>query len=386
MLLRNITFLVEEIMAQVKNQRTLKTPAIFERSYQAIEMHGALSKATAANVMKLSNHYVAKPEAKSPWTDPGSKEALLLYFHPLNQSRVYGVSLRALSVGFFSGLGKITEIGAGSGAATIGLLAAYSGFKSIELTDLSREILELGRQIVKQTLSDEHDVSIRQSDIQSLKLDELDAPRTLAVFSYVLTEGRAGEKLEQFLDSNPNLEALAIFEPATQEDGRRLQELRTRLQARGYTIWAPCPHAEACPLLAESDRDWCHDRTPHFKPKWWDKLEAELPIKNSSLTVSYLFARKQKPLREAQVRVIGDPLFEKTKVRQMICRGPHREFISWFPSRLGIQQEDFDLARGDLFKASPGIFQDPRGADRSREYRLDKNAIDAILENNQTNT
>lgn len=373
-------------MAQVKNQGTLKTPPIFERTFQALVSHGTLSKQTPANVMKLSNHYVAKPDAKSPWTEPEAREALLLYFHPLNQSRVYGVSQRAAQLGFFTGLTKLTEIGAGSGAATIGLLAAHSGFEAIELTDISKEILDLARDIVKHSISEKQTVAVRQSELQSLKLSSSDSPKTLAVFSYVLTEGRAIEKLGHFLKSNPDLEALAIFEPATQEDGRRLQSLRSVLQDHGYSIWAPCPHAEACPLLAESDRDWCHDRTPHFKPDWWDKLESELPIKNASLTVSYLFARKLKPLREPSVRVIGDPLFEKTKVRQMICRGPHREFMSWFPSRLGIKPEDFDLARGDLFKSSLDIFKDPRGADRSREYRLDLPAIQEIQKTNLTNS
>lgn len=373
-------------MAQVKNQRTLKTPEIFERSFQAISRHGALSKLTAANVMKLSNHYVSLPDAKSPWKDPAAKEALLMYFHPLNQSRVYGVSLRALNVGFFDGLENITEIGAGSGAAAIGLAAAHAGFKQFELTDISHEILELAADIAKHSLRSDQSVSIRQADLQTLKIAETKSPATLAVFSYVLTEGRSAEKLERFLDTNPNLEALAIFEPATQEDGRRLQGLRTVLHSRGYSIWAPCPHADACPLLAESDRDWCHDRTPHFKPNWWDKLEADLPIKNASLTVSYLFARKQKPNRIGEVRVIGDPLYEKTKVRQMICRGPQREFISWFPSRLGIKPEDFDLARGDLFRGSPTIFQDARGAERSREYRLDANALEEIRNSLQTNS
>ena len=147
-----------------------------------------------------------------------------------------------------------------------------------------------------------------------------------------------------------------------------------------YHIWAPCTHSDKCPLLEESDRDWCHDRFPPFLPSWWKNLEAGLPMKNQSITVSYLLARKKPlPSETKFVRVTGDPLHEKTKMRQLICRGPHREFISWFPSRFAKpaakELKNFDLARGDLFKDDPKFWQDQRGAERGHEYRLGENEI-----------
>jgi hypothetical protein len=78
------------------------------------------------------------------------------------------------------------------------------------------------------------------------------------------------------------------------------------------------------------------------------------------------------------VRVIGDRLDEKTKVRQMICRGEQREFISWFPTRLKHEAEDFHLSRGDRFESADSLWTDPRGIDRSKEWRLDLEAIRAI--------
>lgn len=371
-------------MAQVKNQQTLLRPPLFTRSFEAISQFASLSEKTASNVMRLSNHYVAKPDSESPWLDPTAREALLLYFHPLNQSRTYGVSLRAKQVGFFSQLDRLVEIGAGSGAATIGISSANSGFKSVTLTDISKEVLSIGRGILEKSLHGLNSLDVQKLDLNSLKLKEDEAKSTLAVFSYVLTEGISSIHFEDFLKQNPFLEALAIFEPATQEDGRKLQAMRTLLKRYGYHVWAPCPHSEECPLLKQSERDWCHDRVPHIQPDWWETLESQLPIKNKSLTVSYLFARRQNPQRGTTARVVGDPLFEKTKVRQMICRGENREFLSWFPSRMGMQPEDFDLARGDLFKTSDLIFGDPRGTDRAREYRLNLESIEQIKESLQT--
>jgi hypothetical protein len=76
--------------------------------------------------------------------------------------------------------------------------------------------------------------------------------------------------------------------------------------------------------------------------------------------------------------VSGDRLDEKTKVRQMICRHENREFISWFPSRLKGAAETFSLARGDVFEAHDELWKDPRGIERSREYRLDLATLEVI--------
>jgi hypothetical protein len=62
-------------------------------------------------------------------------------------------------------------------------------------------------------------------------------------------------------------------------------------------------------------------------------MEAQLPFKNQTLTMSYLLARKIPPpanLTEHKLaRITGDKLEEKGKARQLVCQGPHREFLSW---------------------------------------------------------
>jgi len=56
-----------------------------------------------------------------------------------------------------------------------------------------------------------------------------------------------------------------------------------------------------------------------------------LPMKNHTLTYSYLLmSRSVKDTKwRGAARVIGDTLPENGKTRQMICRGPQREFVSW---------------------------------------------------------
>ena len=69
----------------------------------------------------------------------------------------------------------------------------------------------------------------------------------------------------------------------------------------------------------------------HFDaPDWWLDIERKLPMKNRTLTYSYLLlSRSAEHKWTGATRVIGDTLVEKGKTRQMICRGPEREFLSW---------------------------------------------------------
>jgi hypothetical protein len=386
MLLQLAAVLVEENMSQVRNLLNLESPRLF------LEVESALRRSLGTadpakqsdSVLRLSNHYVSSPEAISPWKQTWAMNALLSYYHPLNQSRAYGVANRGLQRGFFEGIKTIHDFGCGTGAASLGILAACPDVEEVVLSDHSAEVLKIADSIFS-NLPHLGGAGVKwETKTETLETTSpLAAPTSsLALFSYVLTEANAIDRFNRFLQRSDqrSFEAIAILEPSTSKDGRRLQLLRTTLMENGYHIWAPCTHSEKCPLLEESDRDWCHDRFPPFLPTWWKNLEAGLPIKNQSLTVSYLLARKKPPTGEKKfVRVTGDPLHEKTKIRQLICRGPHREFISWFPSRFpktaAKELKNFDLARGDLFENDQQFWKDQRGAERGHEYRLNENEI-----------
>jgi hypothetical protein len=117
-------------------------------------------------------------------------------------------------------------------------------------------------------------------------------------------------------------------------------------------------HQEKCPLLEDSKNDWCHDRTHFEKPEALQKIENLLPIKNDTLTYSYLFAKKDThkfPPSPSKVnstskenisnaRVIGDFLNEKGKTRQMVCRSPKREFLT----QLKRHSQPTQFQRGDI--------------------------------------
>jgi hypothetical protein len=86
-------------------------------------------------------------------------------------------------------------------------------------------------------------------------------------------------------------------------------------------------------------------------PGWFRKMESFLPMRNRTITFSYLLARKtaRPPGDQPMLRVLGDTLKQKGKTLQMICRGGEREFLSWL-SRDG---EAPILPSGELIPVPP---------------------------------
>lgn len=304
----------------------------------------------ATLVKKLSDHYTLNPTAATPWQEPWAQAASLAYYFPLNYARNRAVATEARRLGFDQGLKSLRDFGSGMGAglhAWIDTLES-SPLAEFEALDISQTALELGQSLRR---ADSRTFQSRAFDLKNQKSAKLENPKeNLILASYVLTE----------LDSIPSFwldaEAIAILEPSTQEDARRLMSWRQNLIDLGFQVWAPCTHMGACPLLTQSEKDWCHDRIHFSPPEWFQALEKHLPMKNRTLTFSYLLARKTKPPESlAQfARLTGDMLEEKGKTRQSLCRGPEREFLTWFPQRLK-KNEVIEMHRGNLvrFHAEP---------------------------------
>jgi hypothetical protein len=141
-------------------------------------------------------------------------------------------------------------------------------------------------------------------------------------------------------------------------------KFRDDLIAKGHHVWAPCTHCELCPLLHNSEHDWCHDRIHWDAPKWFSNVEKYLPMKNRTLTYSYVLARKSlaSPAGvKGLARLVGDMLVEKGKTRQSVCRGSEREFLAWFPGRM---KDEIHLERGSLVRLKEGLTK------KSAEIRL----------------
>lgn len=314
-------------------QRQFQYPSSFHDSIQkALAIHDISltePKTLAKNVLMLSDYFITKPDAPTPWNEKWAQVAYLCYYLPLNATRLQGVVAEADKRNFFKGLDRVIDFGAGLATASM-VLAEKHAFK-FQLIERSSEPQKLIETFFPQFKPEEWQRSLDTKNIR-------DPKKTLAVFSYSLTE------LSDIPTWAYDCEALMIVEPSTQQDGRKLLELRQKLINKGFHVWAPCTHEGPCPLLTQSKTDWCHDRVHFQAPEWFQKMEEQLPMKNRTLTMSYLLLRKTAPEKITSARVVGDRLKEKGKDRQMICRGPEREFLAWM-HKLNIEQE---IPRGVL--------------------------------------
>lgn len=271
----------------------------------------------APAIMELSSFYHSFPGRPTPWDDKFALPAYLSYFLPLNYARLRGVWQEVERFLPTKEIKSIWDYGSGLGT-TQWVLEDSPWLQPCPLI-----CLEMSHTAVRthRELADRRQGRWQPTFKEPVKPE----PGALAVFSYSFLEMQ---------DCLPRLEAfdhLLIVEPSTRDCGRKLMEWRDRFLEDGFQVLAPCTHSEACPLLTESNRDWCHQRTAFEAPEWWLELEDQLPMKNRTLTYSYLLLSRTvtDETWRGTARVIGDTLEERGKTRQMICQGPKREFLSW---------------------------------------------------------
>jgi ribosomal protein RSM22 (predicted rRNA methylase) len=267
-----------------------------------------------SQILALSNFYLEHPGKPTPWETGFAVPATLAYFMPLNYARM-SAALREVAR-FALSPSEVWDFGSGAGT-TQWALEDLPDFAPRPL--YSVEISQAARDMHKKL------EPLRAGGWRSLNGSSAKpAPGAMAIFSYSFLE------MQNVLPDLKKFEHILIVEPSTRDCGRALMEWRSRFLEQGLTALAPCTHQQACPLLVHSPRDWCHMRVHFDAPEWWRAIESHLPMKNRTLTYSYLLLSRSEDQKWAgSTRVIGDTLHEKGKTRQMICRGPEREFLSW---------------------------------------------------------
>lgn len=329
----------------------------------------------APHVLSLSDHFNSG-QGPTPWASRPASLAYLVYFHPLNFLRASRAGQEVLhsQPAFFESIELVVDFGSGSGAALFAVaeLARRAGVaskirwmaydrSSEALTHLSSLARLAGIEVVTST-----EASVVSRALQSCS-------KALLIASYSLNELT---DTTAFLDQWPASSYLLI-EPATRPHFLRLAQLRLQLLERSQTLLAPCPHSAECPL-AKDGKDWCHSRVKSLSlPVWWEDLERRLPMKNQSITMSFLATQKTALAQSAATtswsRLVGDTRLDKGQSRQLICQGPEKLWIRWFPNRIRGLPKDFQLPRdlriktqllpepsGQNFEiADPQLFVDP---------------------------
>lgn len=317
-------------------------------------------KVLAHSIKKMADYYIEHPSGATPWNEKWCQQAQLAYYFPLNLIRNFRVFEELEKVNFFEEKLHWHEFGVGLGPSLEAFLSSPINNKKLIGCTLS-ERGSFPRDSFQRRMNHNPILStIQWPD----KLPRVLPAKSLVIMSYSLTE------LQSLPDWLWEAEAIIIIEPSTRDDGRRLMSLREEAHKKNYRTLAPCTHQDLCPLLHQSKKDWCHDRVFFNRPQWLIEIEDHLPFSNSTLTLSYLALKKTTNLKRDilssnQVRVVGDFLDEKGKSRQLICRGPQREFLTFIKK----SDNPIELYRGEIITLDEPILK------KGEELRLSPDQV-----------
>ncbi len=210
---------------------------------------------------------------------------------------------------------RILDLGAGLGVAGWAALQIWPEIETVVMLDRSADFLALARRFAARG-----GVALAGAQIVSGDMErppDLGAPFDLVVSSYAFTE-IADRTLADVLDGawRNCRGALALIEPGTPRDYRRLMRARTRLAAAGARIALPCPHASPCPII---EPDWCHFSVRLARSRDHKLVKgAAAPFEDEKF--AYLVAaREEAGIAAAATRVLARPDALKYAVRLRLC-------------------------------------------------------------------
>jgi ribosomal protein RSM22 (predicted rRNA methylase) len=288
--------------------------------------------------------------------DKDLRLAYLLYYLPTNLFKS-GFLLNELAAHPDSLLSlpklRLLDIGAGQGAATLGLLDYFAGTASppahldIVAADLSARPLEDYRWLVTNYMARLGSEKVISYNLETYQVDlerglpaELGAGFDLIVAANLINElfhssstaveSRARWIAEKVGPALAESGSLLIIEPALKDATRALMRLRDLLSNDyGFTIYSPCPATGNCPMLA-SERDWCHAAIDWKRPAIVAQLDKLTGNRKETLKFSYLILRRDNrrlldavSLQPGQElwRIVSDPHSEKGRASIYACGG-----------------------------------------------------------------
>ena len=211
----------------------------------------------------------------------------------------------------------VVDWGCGSGIAGRRVLAAWDGFESLTLTDVSAFAMRFAESRARETFPRLH--------VRTTAHAAAATAGSLLLVSHVLneTDDAAAHRL---IGAARRAEEILWVEAGTHADSRRLIAVREELRAE-FDIVAPCTHAARCGMLVpENAAHWCH----HFanapseasRDARWAQFGRELGIDMRSLPYSFLvLARRgaRAPEERGLSRIIGRPRDEKGHFDVLSC-------------------------------------------------------------------
>jgi ribosomal protein RSM22 (predicted rRNA methylase) len=209
---------------------------------------------------------------------------------------------------------SLLDAGVGTGAASWAALETWPRVATAAWVDASPVFLALAARFAEQGPAALRAARAERADLTGAG----PWPKAeLVVASYALAEiasDRQAAVVAGLWDACEGV--LALVEPGTPAGYGRILAARAALIEAGAQVLAPCPHAQACPLVGD---DWCHFsvRLPRSRDHRVAK-GAEVPFEDERF--SYLIAARPGVVAgQRSARVIAPPRTGKPGIELKLC-------------------------------------------------------------------
>ena len=149
---------------------------------------------------------------------------------------------------------SVLDLGAGPGIASWAAVETWSGISTVTLVEAEPEMVRAGKALAAHGRE-----ALRHARFATGDAGIVGAQADLVIASYVVGEVEPGA-VGRFTSHAwaQAADTIVIVEPGTTAGYERILAVRAAIIEAGGSTLAPCPHDEACPLVAG---DWCHFAT-----------------------------------------------------------------------------------------------------------------------------
>lgn len=274
---------------------------------------GVRVKEAAGAVERLIERYRQEREASRPiLVSAADVAAYAAYRMPATHAAVRCALAEFAAVAPEFAPRRLLDLGGGTGAAAWAAVETFPMLEKVEVLDQVTQALQVGERLAQQASHP----SLNAATWRPVRLDQAEFPAAdLVTISYVLSELSDADQSALVTKAAGVAEVIAVIEPGTPAGYRRILSARAGLIERGYTVAAPCPHQEACPLAG---RDWCHFAARVNRSSLHRQIKgAELGYEDEKY--AYVIASRT-PTEPAEGRVIRHPQRRKGLVSLQVCQ------------------------------------------------------------------
>lgn len=312
----------------------------------------AVTRHASPDVTATVARLVARYQDGSPATEPllvGDLDAVAYatYRMPATYAAVRAVLGEAARLAPELAPATQLDVGGGTGSAVWAAAQVWPSLERHEVTEQVPAVLRLGAELASTGPAAVAATAWSTAEVGTADLP----PADLVTASYLLGElapevrARLVERLVAAA-----AQVLVLVEPGSVAGHERVLAAREQVLGIGWHVLAPCPHADACPMVGT--RDWCH---------FAERLERSVEhrrAKGATLgfedeKYAYLVAVRE-PARPAGARVVRHPRIRKGLVELELCTrddGLRTEIVS---KRHGpVYRAARDLAWGDAWDPEP---------------------------------